>query len=148
MVWSIFSKVLGPDAATVRGGLPSSATVRGSQRTSMRVTGQPVFKVDLDVAVPGRGSVPVSVRRVVPPEHLAAVAVGATLPAVVDPQKALAKGAPELHGSAPGNQAFHWTVSGGDAAAAFGAVLYTVVTGDNIVTALTGIVERALNTAV
>ncbi|NGP09049.1 DUF4244 domain-containing protein [Rhodococcus sp. 14C212] len=34
------------------------------------------------------------------------------------------------------------------AAAAFGAVLYTVVTGDNIVTALTGIVERALNTAV
>ena len=34
------------------------------------------------------------------------------------------------------------------AAAAFGAVLYTVVTGDNIVSALTGIVERALNTAV
>lgn len=33
------------------------------------------------------------------------------------------------------------------AAAAFGAVLYTVVTGDNIVSALTGIVERALNTA-
>ena len=31
---------------------------------------------------------------------------------------------------------------------AFGAVLYTVVTGDNIVSALTGIVERALNTAV
>jgi hypothetical protein len=85
VVWSIFSKVLGPDAAKVRGGLPSSATVRGSQRTSMRVNGQPVFKVDLDVAVPGRGSVPVSVRRVVPPEHLAAVAVGATLPAVVDP---------------------------------------------------------------
>ncbi len=34
------------------------------------------------------------------------------------------------------------------AAAAFGAVLYTVVTGDSIVSALTGIVERALNTAV
>ncbi|MEE2034461.1 DUF4244 domain-containing protein [Rhodococcus chondri] len=34
------------------------------------------------------------------------------------------------------------------AAAAFGAVLYTVVTGDSIVSALTGIVERALSTAV
>ncbi|WP_226437670.1 MULTISPECIES: DUF4244 domain-containing protein [Rhodococcus] len=34
------------------------------------------------------------------------------------------------------------------AAAAFGAVLYTVVTGDSIVSALTGIVERALNTSV
>jgi hypothetical protein len=30
------------------------------------------------------------------------------------------------------------------AAAAFGALLYTVVTGDSILTALTGIVERAL----
>ncbi|CCQ14710.1 putative uncharacterized protein [Rhodococcus sp. AW25M09] len=34
------------------------------------------------------------------------------------------------------------------AAAAFGAVLYTVVTGNSIVTALTGIIDRALNTAV
>ena len=34
------------------------------------------------------------------------------------------------------------------AAAAFGAVLYTVVTGDSIVSALTGIVERALQTSV
>lgn len=34
------------------------------------------------------------------------------------------------------------------AAAAFGAVLYAVVTGDNIVSALTDIIDRALNTAV
>ena len=34
------------------------------------------------------------------------------------------------------------------AAAAFGAVLYTVVTGDSIVSALTGIIDRALKTAV
>ena len=34
------------------------------------------------------------------------------------------------------------------AAAAFGAVLYTVVTGGNIVSALTGIIAKALNTAV
>ncbi|WP_245819547.1 DUF4244 domain-containing protein [Rhodococcoides yunnanense] len=34
------------------------------------------------------------------------------------------------------------------AAAAFGAILYTVVTGDSIVGALTGIIDRALNTAV
>jgi hypothetical protein len=34
------------------------------------------------------------------------------------------------------------------AAAAFGAILYTVVTGGSIVSALTGIIDRALNTAV
>lgn len=34
------------------------------------------------------------------------------------------------------------------AAAAFGAVLYTVVTGGSIVDALTGIIDRALDTAV
>ena len=34
------------------------------------------------------------------------------------------------------------------AAAAFGAVLYTVVTGDSIVSALTSIIGRALNTKV
>ncbi|WP_197378983.1 DUF4244 domain-containing protein [Mycolicibacterium mengxianglii] len=33
------------------------------------------------------------------------------------------------------------------AAAAFGAVLYTVVTGDSITAALTGIIGRALNTS-
>lgn len=34
------------------------------------------------------------------------------------------------------------------AAAAFGAILYTVVTGDNIVSALTGIIDKALQTTV
>jgi hypothetical protein len=34
------------------------------------------------------------------------------------------------------------------AAAAFGAILYTVITGDSIVTALTNIINRALNTNV
>ncbi|MEU7630619.1 DUF4244 domain-containing protein [Nocardia sp. NPDC049220] len=34
------------------------------------------------------------------------------------------------------------------AAAAFGAVLYGVVTGDSIVNALTKIIDRALNTTV
>lgn len=34
------------------------------------------------------------------------------------------------------------------AAAAFGAVLYTVVSGDGIVSALSDIIERALNTSV
>ncbi|MGW6334484.1 DUF4244 domain-containing protein [Nocardia rhamnosiphila] len=33
------------------------------------------------------------------------------------------------------------------AAAAFGAVLYTVVTGESIPDALTGIIEKALNTS-
>ncbi|WP_137725472.1 DUF4244 domain-containing protein [Prescottella subtropica] len=34
------------------------------------------------------------------------------------------------------------------AAAAFGAILYTVVTGDSIVDALTGIIDKALSTKV
>lgn len=34
------------------------------------------------------------------------------------------------------------------AAAAFGAILYGVVTGDNVVSALTGIIAKALNTSV
>ncbi|MFT4125754.1 MAG: DUF4244 domain-containing protein [Gordonia sp. (in: high G+C Gram-positive bacteria)] len=34
------------------------------------------------------------------------------------------------------------------AAAAFGAILYTVVTGNDIVTALTGIINKALSTSV
>ena len=34
------------------------------------------------------------------------------------------------------------------AAAAFGAILYTVVTGDSIVTALTNFINRALSTNV
>lgn len=34
------------------------------------------------------------------------------------------------------------------AAAAFGAILYTVVTGDSIVNALSNIIARALNTKV
>jgi aerobic carbon-monoxide dehydrogenase large subunit len=41
------------------------------------------------------------------------------LAAVVDPRAAVDPGAPQLHPEAPGNQAFHWTVTGGDIDAAF-----------------------------
>ncbi len=41
------------------------------------------------------------------------------LPSVVDSRAALEEGAPMLHDDAPDNQAFHWTVSGGDVDAAF-----------------------------
>ena len=41
------------------------------------------------------------------------------LSAVIDPQKATRPGAPQLHESAPNNQAFHWVASGGDVEAAF-----------------------------
>ncbi|MDX1692025.1 MAG: xanthine dehydrogenase family protein molybdopterin-binding subunit, partial [Acidimicrobiia bacterium] len=41
------------------------------------------------------------------------------LPAVTGARDALADGAPRLHEDAPGNRAFHWTVSGGDVDAAF-----------------------------
>ena len=53
------------------------------------------------------------------------------LPAVVDPEKAMADGAPQLHPEAPGNQAFHWTVAGGDIDAAFANA--DVVVRDRIV---------------
>ena len=36
------------------------------------------------------------------------------LPAVIDPQKAMEPGAPQVHEDAPGNQAFHWVFSAGD----------------------------------
>jgi carbon-monoxide dehydrogenase large subunit len=41
------------------------------------------------------------------------------LRAVVDPQKAATEGAPQLHADIAGNQAFHWTVSGGEVDQAF-----------------------------
>ena len=53
------------------------------------------------------------------------------LPAVVDPQKAAAADAPQLHQEAPGNLAFRWTVAGGDIEAAFANA--DVVVRDRIV---------------
>ena len=43
------------------------------------------------------------------------------LPSVTDPEAAAAPGAPRLHADIDGNQAFHWTVAGGDVDAAFTA---------------------------
>ena len=36
------------------------------------------------------------------------------LPVVIDPQKAMEPGAPQVHADAPNNQAFHWVLSAGD----------------------------------
>ena len=41
------------------------------------------------------------------------------LPNVINPEAATQQGAPRLHEDAPGNQAFHWVVAGGDIDAAF-----------------------------
>ncbi len=48
------------------------------------------------------------------------------LPTTVDPKKATANGAPQLHADVPGNLAFHWTVAGGDVDAAFASADVTV----------------------
>jgi carbon-monoxide dehydrogenase large subunit len=40
-------------------------------------------------------------------------------PTVVDAEKSARSGAPQLHADVPGNQAFHWKVTGGDVEAAF-----------------------------
>jgi carbon-monoxide dehydrogenase large subunit len=53
------------------------------------------------------------------------------LPAVVDPKQAAAPGAPQLHGTVPNNQAFHWTIAGGDVEAAFADA--DLVVGDRII---------------
>jgi carbon-monoxide dehydrogenase large subunit len=53
------------------------------------------------------------------------------LPVVVDARAAVADGAVQLHGDVPGNQAFHWTVAGGDVDAAFARA--DVVVKDRIV---------------
>jgi aerobic carbon-monoxide dehydrogenase large subunit len=41
------------------------------------------------------------------------------LEAVIDPEKAMYAGTPQIHPDVPKNQAFHWTVAGGDVDAAF-----------------------------
>ena len=41
------------------------------------------------------------------------------LPSIINPESALADGAPQLHEDAPNNQAFHWVAAGGDTDAAF-----------------------------
>ena len=53
------------------------------------------------------------------------------LPVTVDPQKAMAGTAPQLHADIPRNQAFHWTVAGGDVDAAFAKA--DVVVKDRII---------------
>ena len=53
------------------------------------------------------------------------------LPAVVNAEAALQDGAPQLHEDAPNNQAFHWTVAGGDADSAFDSA--EVVVRDTII---------------
>jgi carbon-monoxide dehydrogenase large subunit len=49
------------------------------------------------------------------------------LPSVTDARTAVSPGAPQLHPQVPGNEAFHWTVAGGDIDAAF-ATAEVVVT--------------------
>ena len=53
------------------------------------------------------------------------------LPAVIDPEQAAKDGAPQLHDEIPRNQAFHWTVAGGDIDAAFEQA--EVVVSDRII---------------
>ena len=53
------------------------------------------------------------------------------LPAVVNPERAMDAGAPQLHDDAPNNQAFHWVATGGDPDAAFAAA--EVVVQDTII---------------
>ncbi len=53
------------------------------------------------------------------------------LPSVIDPEAAATEGAPQLHADIDRNQAFHWTVAGGDVDAAFDQA--EVVVSDRII---------------
>ena len=84
-VGTALTRLLGPSTHSLRGGVAATATVRATRPTSMRVNGRPVLRIDLELAVPGRPPMPVSVRRVVPAGHLLSVAPGAVLAATADP---------------------------------------------------------------
>ncbi|MFN8622358.1 MAG: hypothetical protein U0869_16620 [Chloroflexota bacterium] len=85
VVANLMKAAAGPSIDAMPGAVPATATVRAVRRTSMRVNAQPVLRIDLDLAVAGRPPTPVSVRRLIPPEHLDRVRVGVELPAMVDP---------------------------------------------------------------
>ena len=85
VIATVLRGFVGPGPSGIPGAVAATATVRSTAPTTMRVNGQPVLRIDLDLTVGGLPAVPVSVRRVVPREHLATVAPGAVLPAMADP---------------------------------------------------------------
>lgn len=85
VIANVFKAMNGPSVGGIPGGVAATARVRSTSRTTMRVNDQPVLRIDLDLTIVGLPTVPVSVRRAVPREHLALVAPGAVLPAVADP---------------------------------------------------------------
>lgn len=85
VIANVLKGLAGPTPGRIPGAVEATATVRSTSPTSIRVNGQPVQRIDLDLEIVGLPVVPVSVRRTVPREHLGAVAPGAVLPAMADP---------------------------------------------------------------
>ena len=86
VIANLLRAAAGPTPTAIPGGVPSIATVRRTSRTSIRVNGQPVLRIDLDLTCVGEawcrcpcradGASGSTWRR---------SRVGATLPAVADP---------------------------------------------------------------
>lgn len=85
VVANLLKALAGPSLDRFPGAVQATATVRSVTPSSVRVNGQPVLRIDLDLEIVGLPVVPVSVRRAVPREHLPLVSPGAVLPAMADP---------------------------------------------------------------
>ena len=99
------------------GGIPCAWVVPGSDT---KTPAYPPIAIDLVRYSGNAVAIVVATDRYLARDAAEAVEVDyAPLPVVTDAEKATAKGQPQLHAEAPGNQCFHWKVSGGDVEAAF-----------------------------
>ena len=99
------------------GGIPCAWVVPGSDT---KTPAYPPIAIDLVRYAGNAVAIVVATDRYLARDAAEAVEVDyAPLPVVTDAEKATAKGQPQLHAEAPGNQCFHWKVSGGDVEAAF-----------------------------
>src|SRR4030095_9016456 len=101
------------------GGIPCAWVVPGSDT---KTPAYPPIAIDLVRYAGNAVAIVVATDRYLARDAADAVEVDyEPLPTVTDPQKATHKGAPQVHADVPGNQGFHWNVSGGDVDAAFKA---------------------------
>jgi carbon-monoxide dehydrogenase large subunit len=101
------------------GGIPCAWVVPGSDT---KTPAYPPIAIDVVRYVGNAVAIAVATDRYAARDAADAVEVDyEPLRAVTDAEKATQKGQPQLHAEAPGNQCFHWKVSGGDVDAAFRA---------------------------
>ena len=111
------------------GGIPCAWVVPGSDT---KTPAYPPIAIDVARYAGNAVAIVVAEDRYAARDGADAVVVDyEALPAVADVWKAAQAGAPLVHDEVPGNECFHWKVSGGDVAAAFASA--DVVVGERIV---------------